>query len=352
MPTQIDISSSNYTGQIADITFYPCYGGTPISLGQQVIPYTYTNDNYQGDYYLYFSAYNSTCQLSIVCPTPTPTQTSTQTQTPTNTATQTQTPTVTQTSTQTQTPTNTPTNTSSNTQTPTPSITASQTQTPTNTPTVTPTRTQTPTPSITASNTMTPTNTPTNTTTKTQTPTPSITASQTPTPTLTQTPTSTTPAVTPTATTPSVTPTATQFCKRYTGSVTALGNGQRWNYTQCNNQGGSIPLRSSGLGGGGLVVGSILTVYSRSGAPTKSAGSGNITWTDQGFSSPCSGSTSYNFLSSTNSGVAIQVTDCGGTTYTMGTLFDTQSASSCFTSYTCTAGCSNLTVTNYGSCTT
>jgi hypothetical protein len=101
MATQIQISSSNYTGQIADITFYPCYSGAPISLGQQVIPYTYTNDNYQGNYNLYFSAYNSTCQLNILCPTPTPT--------PTNTSTPTLTPTPTQTSTPSSTPAVTPT---------------------------------------------------------------------------------------------------------------------------------------------------------------------------------------------------------------------------------------------------
>ena len=112
MATQIQLQSTNYNGQLAAITFYPCSGGT-ISLGNQTIPYTYTNDNYEGTYDLYFSAFNQTCQLVIICPSPTPTNTST----PTNT------------------PSVTPTN--------TPSITPTNTSTPTNTPSITPTITPT-----------------------------------------------------------------------------------------------------------------------------------------------------------------------------------------------------------------
>ena len=98
MATQIQLQSTNYNGQLADITFYPCSGGT-ISLGYQTIPYTYTNDNYQGTYDLFFSAFNQTCQLVITCPTPTPTTTTTPTVTPTPTltTTPTNTPTLTQT---------------------------------------------------------------------------------------------------------------------------------------------------------------------------------------------------------------------------------------------------------------
>lgn len=103
MATQIQLQSTNYNGQLADITFYPCSGGT-ISLGYQTIPYTYTNDNYEGTYDLYFSAFNQTCQLVIVCPSPTPTITPTNTVTPTPTIT----PTVTMTPTLTQTPTPSP----------------------------------------------------------------------------------------------------------------------------------------------------------------------------------------------------------------------------------------------------
>jgi hypothetical protein len=82
----VEISSNNYIGQIADITFYPCSGGTT-SLGEHVLPYTYQSTYYYGQYSLYFSAYNSTCTYDIVCPSPTPTSTTTPTVTPTNTPT-------------------------------------------------------------------------------------------------------------------------------------------------------------------------------------------------------------------------------------------------------------------------
>jgi hypothetical protein len=87
----IEISSNNYIGQIADITFYPCSGGTT-SLGEHVLPYTYQSTYYYGQYSLYFSAYNSTCTYDIVCPSPTPTTTQTPTVTPTNTPTPTNAP--------------------------------------------------------------------------------------------------------------------------------------------------------------------------------------------------------------------------------------------------------------------
>jgi hypothetical protein len=85
-PSTVEITSNNYSGQTADITFYPCSGGT-ISLGSQVIPYNFQTTYYYGQYSLYFSAYNSTCTYDIVCPSPTPTTTSTPTVTPTNTPT-------------------------------------------------------------------------------------------------------------------------------------------------------------------------------------------------------------------------------------------------------------------------
>ena len=107
MATQIQLQSTNYNGQLANITFYPCSGGT-ISLGNQTIPYTYTNDNYEGTYDLFFSAFNQTCQLVITCLTPTPTTTTTPTVTPTITPTNTSTPTNTPSITPTITPTNNP----------------------------------------------------------------------------------------------------------------------------------------------------------------------------------------------------------------------------------------------------
>jgi hypothetical protein len=101
MSIQIQLQSTNYNGQLADITFYPCSGGS-INLGYQIIPFTYTNDNYEGTYDLFFSAFSQTCQLIIACPTPTPTNTPTNTPTPTTTltATPTETPTPTPTPTE------------------------------------------------------------------------------------------------------------------------------------------------------------------------------------------------------------------------------------------------------------
>ena len=153
----VSIFSDNLSGQTANVTFFPCTGGT-ISLGDQVFPFTYVTDYWYGTYNCYVSTYAYDYVVEVPCPSSTPTPTPTLTPTPTITAS----PTI-------GLPTSTPT--SSETQTPTPSITSSQTPTPT----ITSSETPTPTPSITSS----------------ETPTPTITSSETPTPTptLTQTPT-------------------------------------------------------------------------------------------------------------------------------------------------------------------
>ena len=154
----VSIFSDNLSGLTANVTFYPCSGGT-INLGDQVFPFTYVTDYWYGSYDCYVPTYAYNYILSVPCPSATPssTPTSTPTATPTNTATPTDTPT------------NTPTNTVTNTQTPT------NTETTTNTPTNTPTNTETSTPTNTPTNTETPTNTPT--------PTPTVTINLTPTPT-------------------------------------------------------------------------------------------------------------------------------------------------------------------------
>ena len=163
----VSIFSNNLSGQTANVTFFPCTGGT-ISLGDQVFPFTYVTDYWYGTYDCYVSTYAYTYVVEVPCPTSTPTPTPTVTPTPTITAS----PTI-------GLPTSTPT--SSETPTPTPSITSSQTPTPSVT------ETQTPTPSVTETQTSTPTPSITNS----QTPTPSTTSPETPTPTptLTQTPT-------------------------------------------------------------------------------------------------------------------------------------------------------------------
>lgn len=130
MSTTIQITTDNYYGQTAVITYYPDTGGT-INLGSQILPYDYNTDYYYGTYSLYFPLFDKTCTLVIIAQTPTPTPT----QTPTQTSTQTPTPTTT--STLGSTPPPTPTNTG--TPTPTPTNTASVTPTNTSTPTQTPT---------------------------------------------------------------------------------------------------------------------------------------------------------------------------------------------------------------------
>jgi hypothetical protein len=102
--TTIILTSNNYSGQTANITYYPDTGGT-ISLGSVVVPYYYSTDYFYGTYELFFPIFNKTCTLYIESPIPTPTVTPTLT--PTNTIT----PTLTVTPTRTITPTITPTNT-------------------------------------------------------------------------------------------------------------------------------------------------------------------------------------------------------------------------------------------------
>ena len=54
------ISSSNYSGQIGTITYYPDTGGT-VNIGAQIMPYTFTTDYYYGSYEIYFSGNGKTC---------------------------------------------------------------------------------------------------------------------------------------------------------------------------------------------------------------------------------------------------------------------------------------------------
>ena len=64
MSTTIRISSNNFSGQTADITFYPDTGGT-VNIGNVVIPYDYSANYIYGTYDLYFSAYTKTCSVII-----------------------------------------------------------------------------------------------------------------------------------------------------------------------------------------------------------------------------------------------------------------------------------------------
>jgi hypothetical protein len=259
MVTGILITTENFDGLYANISFYPSVGD-PVDLGQQLLPYQYNNPNYFGTYVLYIPLYNESCTLVILDPTQTPTPTITLTVTPTHTLTQTPTTTKTPTPTISNTPTITPTKNyqgceyyklinesdrgnviysyidcagyliTGNILPPNPDVYLCAKKNtivrtggvdsleivdlglcPPPTPTPTVTNTNTPTPTVTN------TNTPTPTTTSTPTPTQTVTSTITPTPTNTLTPTPTTtntptPTITITSTgtpTPTITPTIT-----------------------------------------------------------------------------------------------------------------------------------------------
>ena len=80
MGTFLEITTTNYNGQLAEITFFPCSGGT-IFIGQVTLPYYYDNPYYYGTYQIYIPNYNEYCDLVIPCPTPSPTSTPTLTPT-------------------------------------------------------------------------------------------------------------------------------------------------------------------------------------------------------------------------------------------------------------------------------
>jgi len=81
MGTFLEITTSNYNGQLANITFFPCSGGS-INIGQVTLPYYYNNDYYYGVFQIYIPKYDITCDIVIPCPTPTiPTPTKTPTPT-------------------------------------------------------------------------------------------------------------------------------------------------------------------------------------------------------------------------------------------------------------------------------
>jgi hypothetical protein len=93
----VELTSSNYSGQTAVITFNPDTGGT-FNLGSQTIPYTYTSEYTFGTYVLYFSGVGVTCSATLIdntlSPVPTSTPTPTLSNTPTPTLSNTPTPTL------------------------------------------------------------------------------------------------------------------------------------------------------------------------------------------------------------------------------------------------------------------
>ena len=52
MGTILEILTTNYDGQLANITFYPCSGGS-INIGEVILPYNYQSEYYYGTYNIY-----------------------------------------------------------------------------------------------------------------------------------------------------------------------------------------------------------------------------------------------------------------------------------------------------------
>ena len=65
MPTTIQITTDNYDGQTAVITFTPDNGGPVVNIGSQVLPYDYNAEYIYGTYSLYFPEFDTTCTLVI-----------------------------------------------------------------------------------------------------------------------------------------------------------------------------------------------------------------------------------------------------------------------------------------------
>ena len=72
MGTIITLKSQNFSGDVANITFYPLSGGTSVNLGNHLIPYSFESDYYLGTYDLFFLDKNQNCEL-IIEPTTTTT---------------------------------------------------------------------------------------------------------------------------------------------------------------------------------------------------------------------------------------------------------------------------------------
>jgi len=64
MGTVLTLKSNNFSGDTANITFYPLSGGV-IDLGSHIVPYTFDTEYYEGTYYLNFINQNQICELNI-----------------------------------------------------------------------------------------------------------------------------------------------------------------------------------------------------------------------------------------------------------------------------------------------
>lgn len=89
----IQITSTNYNGQTAQVTFYSVNSPTTaVNLGPQTIPYSRSGNDVYGSYELNFTAYNKVCFAILNGPTTTTTTTTTAAPTTTTTTTTTAAP--------------------------------------------------------------------------------------------------------------------------------------------------------------------------------------------------------------------------------------------------------------------
>ena len=84
----IQITSTNYNGQTAQITFYSVNApNTPVNLGPQTLPYSRSGNDVYGSYELNFTAYNKICVVTLNGTTTTTTTTTAAPTTSTSTTT-------------------------------------------------------------------------------------------------------------------------------------------------------------------------------------------------------------------------------------------------------------------------
>ena len=66
MSEVLQILTTNYNGQQADITHTDCNGDV-INIGTVTLPYTYESNDFRGTYSIYIPFYDKTCELSVPC---------------------------------------------------------------------------------------------------------------------------------------------------------------------------------------------------------------------------------------------------------------------------------------------
>jgi hypothetical protein len=66
MVSYLEILTTNYNGQDAEITHIDCDGNV-INIGTVTLPYLYESEDYRGTYSIYIPNYDKTCDLEVPC---------------------------------------------------------------------------------------------------------------------------------------------------------------------------------------------------------------------------------------------------------------------------------------------